>query len=128
MTEMPRVSMYWVQQPISVIPHPNPLLWDERGQELVDYVVVWHCCESWDLLTCKLYDQEVLEPIKLAKVSIWDSIVIDWTWAYNSSMSMKNYNSFPEAGEVMIMSNNEIKEIRKRQNPEDIWKNEIEVI
>ena len=119
MTEMPRVSMYWVQQPITVI---------NDSKESEDYVVVWHCCESGDILTCKLYDQDVLEPSKLPKVSIWDTLVIEWTWAYNSSMSMKNYNSFPESGEVMIMSNNEIKEIRKRQIPEDIWKNEIEVI
>lgn len=125
MTEMPRVSMYWVQQPITVIPH----LTSPQGEGLKeDYVVVWHCCESGDILTCKLYDQEVLEPINLPKVSVWDTLVIDWTWAYNSSMSMKNYNSFPEAGEIMIMSNQEIKEIRKRQIPEDIWKNEIEVI
>lgn len=119
MTEMPRVSMYWIQQPITVINNSN---------EKEDYVVVWHCCESGDILTCKLYDQEVLESISLPKVSVWDTIVIDGTWAYNSSMSMKNYNSFPEAWELLIRKNGEILEIRKRQKLEDIWKNEIEVI
>lgn len=119
MTEMPRVAMYWVQQPITVI---------NNSKEKEDYVVVWHCCESGDILTCKLYDQEVIETISLPKVSIWDTLVIDWTWAYNSSMSMKNYNSFPEAGELLIRSSWEIVEIRKRQKLEDIWKNEIEVI
>jgi len=119
MTEMPRVPMYGVQQPIAVI---------NESIEKEDYVVVGHCCESWDILTCKLYDQEVLETISLPKVSVWDIMVIDGTWAYNSSMSMKNYNSFPEAGELLIRNNWEIKEIRKRQNLEDIWKNEVEVI
>jgi len=41
---------------------------------------------------------------------------------------MKNYNSFPEAAELMIRKNGEIVEIRKRQEPSDIWKNEIEII
>lgn len=118
MTEMPRVPMYWVQQPITVL---------NDSKENKNYVVVWHCCESWDILTSKLYDQEVIETVSLPEVKSWDLMVIDWTWAYNSSMSMKNYNSFPEVGEVMIMENWEIKEIRKRQNLEDIWKNEIEV-
>jgi diaminopimelate decarboxylase len=115
---MPRVSMYGVQQPITVLN-------DSKTNK--DYVVVWHCCESGDILTSKLYDQEVIETITLPEVSSGDLIVIDWTWAYNSSMSMKNYNSFPEVGEVMIMKKWEIKEIRKRQKLEDIWRNEIEM-
>ena len=119
MTEMPRVPMYWVQQPIEII---------NDSIEKENYVVVWHCCESGDILTCKLYDSETIETISLPKVSVWDTIVISWVWAYNSSMSMKNYNSFPEAGELLIRSSWEIVEIRKRQVLEDIWKNEIEVI
>jgi len=119
MTEMPRVPMYWVQQPITVI---------NDSENNKNYVVVWHCCESGDILTSKLYDQEIIETISLPEVSSWDLMVIDWTWAYNASMSMKNYNSFPEAGEIMIMNDWEIKEIRKRQNLEDIWKNEIEIL
>lgn len=118
MTEMPRVSMYWIQQPIDVI---------NNSIEKEKYAVVWHCCESWDLLTCKLYEQETIEEIELPRVSIWDTIVISWVWAYSSSMSMKNYNSFPEAGEIMLMKNWKILEIRKRQKLEDIWKNEIEI-
>lgn len=119
MTEMPRVPMYWVQQPITVV---------NDSQETQDYVVVWHCCESGDLLTCKLYDQEVIETVKLNKASIWDIIVIDGTGAYNASMSMKNYNSFPEAGEILMRTSGEVVEIRTRQKVEDIWKNEIDVL
>ena len=119
MTEMPRIAMYWVQQPITII---------NNSTEKVDYVVVWHCCESGDVLTTKLYDQEIIEPVSLNKAKIWDIIVFDWTGAYNSSMSMKNYNSFPEAWELLIWTSWEIVEIRKRQKLKDIWKNEIEVI
>jgi len=128
MTEMPRVPMYWVQEPIYVI-QKNTTITGERGnsEEEKDYVVIGHCCESGDLLTCKLYKQETIEPRTLKKANIGDLIVIDGVWAYNSSMSMKNYNSFPEVWEVMIMKNWDIKEIRKREKLEEIWRNEIEV-
>ncbi|MDD2871833.1 MAG: diaminopimelate decarboxylase [Candidatus Gracilibacteria bacterium] len=119
MTEMPRVAMYGVQQPITII---------NDSKEKEDYVVVGHCCESGDVLTTKLYDQEIIETVSLNKASIGDIIVFDGTGAYNASMSMKNYNSFPEAGELLIGDSGEIVEIRKRQKLKDIWKNEIEVI
>ena len=119
MTEMPRVSMYWVQQPIYVL---------NKAMTQSKYVVIWHCCESGDLLTPKLYHNESVEPILLNDPEIGDTIIFEWTGAYNSSMSMKNYNSFPEAGELLLKNNWEIVEIRKRQNLEDIWKNEIEVV
>lgn len=119
MTEMPRVPMYGVQQPITVL---------NNSQNKQSYVVVGHCCESGDILTSKLYSQEEIEPRELPEVSHWDTIVIDGVWAYNASMSMKNYNSFPEAGEVLIRESWEFKLIRTRQKPEAIWGNEIEVI
>jgi len=116
MTEMPRVAMYWVQEPI--IPINN-------STESMEYVVVGHCCESGDIITTKLYDQEVIEPRSLPKLSVWDILVIEWTWAYNTSMSMKNYNSYPEAWEIMIFSDWTIQEIRKREKLEEIWRNEM---
>ncbi len=118
MTEMPRVSMYWVQQPIIII---------NNKTETREYVVVGHCCESGDILTSKLYDNEIIEPIMLKEVSIWDLIVIEWTGAYNSSMSMKNYNSFPEVWELLLRLDGSIIEIRKRAWIEEIWRNEIDV-
>ena len=75
----------------------------------------------------KLYEPETIEPRLLNKTNIWDLIVIDGVGAYNSSMSMKNYNSFPEAWELMIIKNGEIKEIRKREKLEEIWRNEINI-
>ena len=116
MTEMPRVSMYWVQQPIIAI---------NDSQDTQKYVVVGHCCESGDILTCKLYDSETLETILLPKLSIGDVLVVEGTGAYNSSMSMKNYNSYPEVAEVMVMKDWEIREIRRREKVEEIWRNEV---
>lgn len=118
MTDMPRVAMYWVQQPIEIINY-------EKNFE--EYVVVGHCCESWDILTTKLYNQEEIETVKLSKANIWDTIVFSWVWAYNSSMSMINYNSFPESWELFLKESWEIFEIRKREKLEEIWRNEINI-
>ena len=43
-------------------------------------------------------------------------------------MSLKNYNSFPEAAEVLLTSDGRAVVIRKRQDFDEIMKNEIEVI
>jgi diaminopimelate decarboxylase len=53
MTEMPRVAMYGVQEPIYIMNN------ETQKQE---YVMIGHCCESGDLLTCKLYEQETIDP------------------------------------------------------------------
>lgn len=119
MNDMPRVAMYGVQEPLFVI---------NDTEKYNEYVVVGHCCESSDLLTSKLYDAEVIEARKLKKAHIWDYLVVDGVWAYNASMAIKNYNSFPESGELLLRENWEIVEIRKRQLVEDIWKNEVAVV
>lgn len=119
MNDMPRVPMYGIQEPLFVM---------NNQTEYQDYVVVGHCCESSDILTCKLYDAETIEPRSLKTASIWDALVVDGVWWYNSSMSMKNYNSFPESGELLLTESGEIREIRSRQKLEDIWKDEIVVL
>ena len=132
MTEMPRVTMYGVQEPLHIYhtdTHISDAISDQdfTKQSIKSkkpYVVVWHCCESGDLHTCKLYEPEVIEPRELPEASIWDIMIIDGVWAYNASMSMKHYNSFPEAAELMITREWEVKEIRKRQVLEEVWKNE----
>ncbi|MCP4523851.1 MAG: diaminopimelate decarboxylase [Candidatus Gracilibacteria bacterium] len=123
MTEMPRVPMYGVQQPIVLVKKSG-----ENIQNTQNYVVVGHCCESGDILTTKLYEQEEIETITLNNPEVGDYLIIEGTGAYNASMSMKNYNSFPEAGELLLRESGEIVEIRKRQQLSDIWQNEISVI
>ena len=69
-----------------------------------------------------------------------DFAILKGTGAYCSAMSLKNYNSFPEAAEVMLLSPSTSSDadqqhlsdaavvIRRRQDFEDIMKNEVEVI
>jgi len=119
MNDMPRVAMYWVQEPLYII---------NNSEKTEDYVVVGHCCESSDIITCKLYDAEMIETRTLPKASIGDILVVDGVGWYNSGMAIKNYNSFPESGELLLRENGEVVEIRTRQEIEDIWKNEKDVI
>lgn len=119
MNDMPRVPMYGVQEPIYVM---------NDSKEKQNYVVVGHCCETGDVKSAKLYKAWEIEERLLNTANVWDLVVIDWVGAYNSSMSMKNYNSFPESGELMLRKDWTVVEIRKRQKLEDIWKNEISVV
>lgn len=93
MNDMPRVAMYGVQEPIFVIHNPQtsltitssqPSPFGEKEQvavllsckereqtsELKNYAVVGHCCESSDLLTCKLYEAETIETRELPEAHI----------------------------------------------------------
>ncbi len=118
MTEILRPSLYASQHPIIVVPA-------KETSETVPYVVVGHCCESGDLLTPSPEDSGELAPRELAKAQIGDLCVIEGAGAYCSAMSSKNYNSFPEAAEVLLRENGELVVIRKRQTLEQILQNEI---
>ncbi len=120
MTELPRVSMYGIQQPIYII-KKTP---SNGNANYRDYVVVGHCCESGDLLTCILYQCDDIEPISLEQAGIGDYCVIQSCGAYNASMAMKNYNSYPEAAEVLLKSDGSIGVMRQRQTLEQITQNE----
>lgn len=91
--------------------------------EIREYVVVGHCCESGDMLTQGLGG--VIETRRMKKANIGDIIVIEGAGAYCSGMSVKNYNSFPEIEEIMIMTNSTIRTIRKRQAIEQMIQNEL---
>jgi len=53
--------------------------------------------------------------------------VMDGAGAYCSGMSAKNYNSFPEAAEVLVDQSGKVHLIRKRQSLEQIYQNEVDV-
>jgi len=120
MTEVLRPSLYAAQHPCVVVP-ADPA----RESELESYVVVGHCCESGDLLTPDGDDAEALAPRMLSKAAIGDVCVIEGAGAYCSSMSSKNYNSFPEAPELMLRSDGTFSVIRNKQMVEQIWQNEV---
>jgi diaminopimelate decarboxylase len=89
------------------------------------YVVVGHCCESGDLFTCAPGDPEVLQERELRTASIGDLISVEAAGAYCASMSTKNYNSFPEAPEVLLDTEGQLHLIRRRQTLEQIVDNEV---
>ena len=78
-------------------------------------------------MTCEKANPDKVEPINLpSNTEIGDFCVIKGVGAYCSSMSLKNYNSFPESAEVMVVAkSHEIKVIRKRQDYESIMENEV---
>ena len=121
MTEILRPSLYGAQHPIHLVCEPG----QEKFRELMDQVVVGHCCESGDLLTPAPGDPEALAPRNLIRGEIGDFCVIEGAGAYCSSMSAKNYNSFPEAAEVLRREDGRLALIRKRQTFDQIIENEV---
>jgi diaminopimelate decarboxylase len=120
MTELIRPSMYGAQHPLSVVAHGH-----EAGTDETAYVVAGHCCESGDILTTAPGDPECLSPRRMTRAEIGDTLVIEGTGAYASGMSAKNYNSFPEAAEVLIDRSGEARLIRRRQSLDQAMQNEI---
>lgn len=118
MTELLRPAMYGSQ-------HPIYILQETPSTETLPYIVAGHCCESGDIFTPAPADPEALAARQLPMATIGDLAVIAGAGAYSSAMSAKNYNSFPEVAEVMLMSDGSVKLIRKRQTLEQIWENEL---
>lgn len=119
MTELLRPSIYGAQHPISLLSDR------ENDGDVQPYVVVGHCCESGDILTPAPGDPEVLLPRLLPEAEIGDFCIIDGVGAYASSMTSKHYNSYPEVAEVLLDKNQSHRLIRRRQQLEDIWANEV---
>jgi len=124
MTELLRPSLYGAQHPaVLVHHHAADSATKAAGGE---YVIVGHCCESGDLVTPAPDEPETLSRRHLGgDASIGDLVVVEGAGAYCSSMSTKNYNSFPEAAEVMLDTSGALQLIRKRQPVEEIWANEV---
>jgi diaminopimelate decarboxylase len=114
-----RPALYGARHPMIVLPN------DSSSRNTKEYVVVGHCCESGDLFT--VGSNGDVEKRQMSEAKIGEQVVIEGVGAYCSSMSTKNYNSFPETAEVLIDTNGEYKLIRKRQELSQIWQNEIPV-
>jgi diaminopimelate decarboxylase len=118
MTEIVRPSMYGAQHPIILIPR------EPQERPTKEYLVVGHCCESGDILTPEPGNPEGLLPRTLTEAQIGDPIVIDAAGAYCAAMSAKNYNSFPEAPEVLLATDGTFHLVRQRQTLEQVLQNE----
>ena len=51
---------------------------------------------------------------------IGDALVVDGAGAYCAAMSSKNYNSFPEAPEVLLSTDGAFHLVRRRQTLEQV--------
>jgi diaminopimelate decarboxylase len=52
-------------------------------------------------------------------------VVVGGAGAYCAAMATINYNSYPQAPEVMLEPDGSLRLLRKRQSPEDVWQNEV---
>ncbi len=124
LTEVARPALYGAQHPLIVVSNEDA---NERT-ETEEVIVAGHCCESGDILTPQPGDPEGLKPRLMNKANIGDYLVVDSTGAYCSGMSLKNYNSFPEAAEVWISEDGSVELIRRQQRLDQITQNEIRII
>mmetsp|Transcript_114318 Transcript_114318/g.328418 ORF Transcript_114318/g.328418 Transcript_114318/m.328418 type:complete len:478 (-) Transcript_114318:60-1493(-) len=125
MTDVLRPSLYGAIHPITIFPGSGKS--SDVGSETENVVVVGHCCESGDLMTPKPGEPEDLAERTLRLAEIGDIAVMDGSGAYCSGMSTKNYNSFPEAPEVLVDKEGKPHLIRKRQLLEQIYQNELDL-
>ena len=125
MTDVLRPSLYGAIHPMTLFPGSGAS--SDVGDETEAVVVVGHCCESGDLMTPKPGEPEDLAERSLRKADIGDILVMDGSGAYCAGMSTKNYNSFPEAPEVLVDGDGKAHLIRKRQTLEQIYENEIDI-
>ena len=120
MTEILRPSLYGAQHPIAVVP-----LQAEAERGMAAYLVAGHCCESGDILTPEPDNPEGLSPRTLTEARIGDVVCIGGAGAYCAGMAAKNYNSFPEAQEVLRDRDDCFHLIRWRQRLDQIVGNEV---
>ena len=116
MPEITRPSLYGAQHPIDVV---------AQGREQAATVFVGPCCESGDILTPAPGDPEALAPRWVPRPQIGDLVVIGGAGAYCAGMATINYNSYPQAPEVMLGPDGSLTLLRRRQVPEQVWQNEV---
>jgi len=115
MPEVTRPSMYGAQHPITVMSGERPL---------ARIVFVGPCCESGDILTPAPGDAEELAPRNVPTPVIGDLVVIGGAGAYCASMATINYNSYPQAPEVLRRRDGSFELIRRRQAFDQVLANE----
>jgi diaminopimelate decarboxylase len=116
MPEVTRPSLYGAQHPIDVL---------AQGREEADVVFVGPCCESGDILTPAPGDPEALAPRRVPRPQIGDLVIVGGAGAYCAAMATINYNSYPQAPEVMLEANGTFRLLRRRQDLDQVWGNEV---
>ena len=116
MPEVTRPSLYGAQHPITVL---------AEGRPAADVVFVGPCCESGDILTPAPGDPEALAPRRVSRPQAGDVVVVGGAGAYCAAMSTINYNSYPQAPEVMLEPDGSLRLLRRRQTLAQVWANEV---
>jgi diaminopimelate decarboxylase len=116
MTEVTRPSLYGAQHPIDVL---------AEGREPAEVVFVGPCCESGDILTPAPGDPEALGPRWVPRPQAGDLVLVGGAGAYCAAMSTINYNSYPQAPEVMLELDGTLRLLRRRQTLAQVWANEL---
>jgi diaminopimelate decarboxylase len=116
MTEIARPSLYGAQHPIDVL---------ALGREPAEVIFVGPCCESGDILTPAPGDPEALGPRWVPRPVAGDLVVVGGAGAYCAAMSTINYNSYPQAPEVMLELDGTLRLIRHRQSLDQMLANEV---
>jgi diaminopimelate decarboxylase len=116
MPEVTRPSLYGAQHPIDVL---------AEDRDEADVVFVGPCCESGDILTPAPGDPEALAPRRVRRPEVGDLVLVGGSGAYCAAMSTINYNSYPQAPEVMLEADGTLRLLRRRQRLEQVWENEV---
>jgi len=121
-----RPLLYGSKHPVYIVANDGArVISSEFDENKHDYeaVVAGKCCESGDCQTLDMDGHAI--PRAMVEPKIGDFVIIGGVGAYCSSMSPYNYNSHPQAPEVLFPKNGKPEEIRKRQTLEQMVENEI---
>lgn len=116
MTEVTRPSLYGAQHPVDVL---------ATGRDPAEVVFVGPCCESGDILTPAPGDPETLGPRWVPRPRPGDLVIVGGAGAYCAAMSTINYNSYPQAPEVMLELDGTLRLLRRRQTLDQMLANEV---
>ena len=121
LTELMRPSYYGAIHPlVSVSSDPA------RPEGVEHYIVSGHCCIAGDTLTPAPGNPEDIHPQMLATTEIGDYLVVERVGGYAASMSVRNFNSYPDAPEIVRHGEGRYTVIRRRQSLEQITQNEVD--
>ncbi|WP_306553615.1 diaminopimelate decarboxylase [Acidovorax sp.] len=121
LTELMRPSYYGALHPLVTVQADGTL-----PTESEEVMVSGHCCIAGDSLTPKPGNAEDIQAQPLGMVVPGDFLVVERTGGYAASMSVKNFNSYPEAAEVLRSAHGQYTLIRSRQTFEQMTENEID--
>ncbi|MBK7962421.1 MAG: diaminopimelate decarboxylase [Bdellovibrionales bacterium] len=122
LTELMRPSYYGVLHPLVTVRADGSL-----PLKVEEVIVSGHCCIAGDSLTPKPGNSEDIQAQPLGLAVPGDLLVVERTGGYAASMSVKNFNSYPEAAEVLRVAPGRYTLIRTRQTLEQMTQNEIDI-